>query len=355
MSKNFQPIFTTFAWAFFAALIVACGSIVEKPKSDLLLDPSAKRYLYVASGACYAGGVATSTGSGIITRYDLNTRVGTIIKDFQQSSTSDQPVGLESYDSGRLVTAVENGGVGRRVDFVNKDGSGNSTFISNATAFATVLRGVTVLRDGGVLVPDTVSVEKFSSGGGRITQGANAFINNPGGVCVTSNTLAVNSVQMPNGRIVFLHAAATTNNRFNVIPEAGYVAAADCLASQVGFTTTALPTAAIYHSSGYLLVAYGSTTATSNGVYAYTVNQTTNAISGATASYVNSAVLQGPSAMAEDPVTGKVYVASAAANYNTVEEFVFNPSSRTMSRSEGASFLGNSIGTRCISGMVVSN
>lgn len=330
------------------------------PSDDAFLngDPNvaASKYLYVASGACYGGGVTTSTASNTIVRYNLATpTLSQIVMDYTPFP-SESIAGITDFNSEYLLVAIETGATSRRLDLVKKDGSGRITYLTNATAFASVIRGITYLSDGGVLVAETASIEKFGSSKARITQGANPYINAPAGNCATSTTNMVHQIELPNGKILFAHAGATPNNKIGIISASGYAAAGDCLisASVTGPTTTALPTAVLYHSSGDLIVAYGSTTATSNFIYAYNINTTSNAVTGATAAYNNISVVQGPSSLVENPSTGRVYVATSLSTFNTIEEFTYDASSNLLTRTAATPFINSSVYTRCVSGMVVS-
>jgi hypothetical protein len=343
-TKLFPPTFLK-ALVLLSLLLVACGS---DPKSQFLNNPEQKS-IYIASGACYGGGVTLSTGSGTIVKYNLETKVMTLIKDYQASASADFPAGLDNYNSAQLVALVENA-AGRRVELVNKSG-GSSTWFTNSTALASVTRGIKVLRDGGVLIPETTGIEKFNSSGGR--QGA-PFITNPGGTCATVNTLVVASDELPNGKILLVHAAATTNNKTALISATGYAVVADCLTAVTAPITTALPTAALYHTNtNKLLISSGSTTLGSNLINAYDININTNVISGVTTAFLNESIVNGPSVMVEDKSTGTVYVANATNTFNNVEAFSFNSATKFLSRIGTTPIVPQSVYTRCISGMVV--
>jgi len=324
------------------------------------LDPSAasssgspvSESLYVASGACYGGGVTTSTGSGTVVAMDPATgAVKRVVVDYSNYSPGDMPVSISDYDSKRILVTVENAS-GRRVDLVSKDGSGLSTYLSNSTALSAVLRTAKLLSDGSLLVSKSTMIEKFTPAKARILQGANAFIQSPASTCATAATLITAIETLPNGKVVFAHSAATPNNKIDLISSTGYATSADCLSNQVAPTTLAMPTALLAHSSGQLLAAYGSTTAASNFIYSYPINQTTNSFGTAVAAYNDSGVIvNGPSAMAEDLATGDVFVANALSTLNTIERFSLNTSTGVLtSRSQ---HFGPSVYTRCVSAMKV--
>ena len=316
---------------------------------------SSNRYLYVASGACYGGGVTTNTGVGTISKYNLNTgaRVGTVVNYFAQSP-NDQPVGLVAYNNDTLMALVENTG-GRRIDLVNKFTSGISVFTQNATILAAALHGLYPAADGGFFIARTSAVEKISGSKQRITAGANPFINAPAGSCATSTTNMTQAIELPGGKLLFAHAAATPNNRIGMISSTGYNIAGDCLAGVAGPTTTALPTALVSYAAGHALVAYGSTTAASNFIYSYNVDETANTITAPTLAYTNASVVNGPSAMALDPSTGYVYVASATQAAESIERFTYDTNARTLTRVGSTPFIPSDVYVRCVSGMVVAS
>jgi len=340
----------------FLFLLLSCGS---EDGTFLLENQDAinngDRYLYVASGACYGGGVTLSTGIGTISRYNLSTgeRLGTVFNYTLNGSANDLPSGLINYSSSHLMVGIEN--TARRVDLLRKDGQGINVFTQNATILAAPLRGIFPSQDGGFFIPRNTAVEKVSASGTRITIGAaTAFIASPAAPCATSTTLMMGGVELPGGKILYIHAAATANNKFGLISSTGYAAAPDCLAAQVAPTTTALPTAIVRHSSGKILVAYGSTTSTSNFIYSYDVNETANTITNATLAYYNTSALNGPSSMVEDTVTGDVFVSSATIGLERIERFTYN-SNGTLTRVGSSPFISNSEYVRCVSGMVIAN
>ncbi len=309
--------------------------------------------LYVASGACYAGGVATSTGALTVSTFDAETgEFDRVLVDYNRTSPGDAPVGIIDYDVDHILVLVENVS-GRRVDLVKKDGSSLSTYLINSTALSAAVRKIVFLPDTSLLISKSTAIEKFSPARARVTQGVNPYINAPAAPCATSTTLISSLVSLGNEKIIYAHAGASPNNKLGMIAASGYALPADCLTSVAAPTTTALPTSLLLHSSGHLLVSYGSTTAASNFVYSYAVNAVSNSISGATLAYVNSAAINGPSALAEHPVSGDVYVANGNAAFNTIEKFSFDPASRTMTRAPGQSFIPSQLYTRCVSDMKV--
>jgi hypothetical protein len=334
-----------------AAFVAACGGSGSAPFNSQAFNEDKKNYLYVASGACYGGGVATTAGpSNTVARYDLKT--GTLDKVVIDYSTQpgDQPVAMSEFDDTRIQVAVENA-AGRKVQLVRKDGGGATDRIVNATALNGIIRGFAFLNDFSVLVSKSTAIEKFGPSTARVLQGANPFVNAPAAPCATSTTLVSSVAVSTTGKIIYTHAAATPNNRIGVIRDTGYAIAADCLASVAGPTTTALPTRVVFHPDGRLLVAYGSTTAASNFIYSYTFNDTSGAIAGATVAYNNNGIVNGPSSMAVDPDTKDVFVANVTAGFNTVERFTYNAG--VLTRVPGPSFILAGAYTRCIADLKV--
>ncbi|MES2964894.1 MAG: hypothetical protein V4760_13465 [Bdellovibrionota bacterium] len=335
-------------------VLASCSTESGEPLQPSLTSggPSSSNYgLYVASGACNAGGVVTSTASGTIAVLDPTTgSLRRIIIDYGSISPGDLPVGIANFDTDNIIVAVENAS-GRRIDLVRKDGTGYSSYLTNATALATPIRSMTVGTDHSLLVTKAVSVEKFGPSKARITQGANPYINAPAGACAATNTAVTDVKLLSNGKIVYAHGAATPNNKIVMISSTGYAVAGDCLTTLTAPATTALPTSLLTHSSGKLLVGYGSTTAASNIVQAMDVNVLTNVISGTMTAYNDFAIVNGISALAENPADTSVYVANSLSTFNTIERFSFNPTTKLMTR------LGPTIGpqyyTKCIASMMV--
>lgn len=337
----------------FSIFICSCGDQASAPFNDAALGNFNAKSLYVVSGSCYGGGVVVSTGpANTISKFNLATgQLEKVIMDYNQVAPGDTPIAIHEYDSTRIMVLVENTG-GRRLDLVRKDGTGASTYLINATALSGIMRSFVLLNDFGVLVSKSTAIEKFNSGKARVTVGANPYVNAPAGSCATSTTLISSVTAHSSGKIVYTHAAATPNNKIGVISSTGYSVVGDCLSGTAGPTTTAFPTKAIFHSSGKLLVAYGSTTLASNSIYSYDFNAGTGALSNATAVYSDSgAIVNGPSSMVEDPDTGDVLVANATSTFNTIEKFHFV--ANTLVRASGATFIPYTAYTRCVSDMKV--
>lgn len=325
--------------------VAAADPPAEPPVTE---DPPL--YLYIASGACYGGGVTASTGLGIVTKYRLDTGAyEDVIVDYSEFATTDLPADIQNYDDDYLLVLVENATTttSRRVDLIPKRGSRVPEGLTyGGGAFSGILRALSVLSDGSILTSRSGAISRFNSDFQLTSSG---FISAPTGACATSTTLMADVVELSSGKLVFAHAAATPNNKLGLMSSDG----ATCLAAQAAPITTSLPTSLLLHSSGNLIVSYGSTTAGSNVIYSYDINQTANTFT-AYQSYSNSAVVNGPSQMVEDPRNGDIYVANATAAYSNIEKFTYNASSRMMTRAQSYPFIRFSGSTRCVSGMVIA-
>jgi hypothetical protein len=361
--KNFILATTIVSMSFG---LVACEPKVEEASSSGL-------HLYVTTGTCYVGnGLTAETPTRTLSKLNLTTGVvDEIIMDYNTVNASDRPQSVIDYDSQNLLVLVENSvSYSRRIDLVKKKGGSQfSTYLTDSTILTTtaahVVRDMVRTPDGGILISKSAAAEKLSSSKGRVTVGANAFINAPtGGTCgTTNNTLITAVVALPNSKYIFAHAAATPNNRVVLVNNtSGYSAAADCSSAVAAPATTTFPTAMVYipsattSNAGYLLVSYSSSTAAQDYIYAYDVNETSGAISGATKAYENSSVLRGISAMAYDSTTGGIFVSNGSTTLaNGIERFSFDPTTKTLTRIGTTPFAGTSLYTKCITGMTVAN
>lgn len=312
-----------------------------------------KKYLYVASGACYSGGIAASTGSATVAKYDLATGgLVDLVIDYNTFGLGDLPTAIKKFGNDTFLIGIENAG-GRRIDVVKRDGTSLTTYLTNATALNAVFRDLAVLNDSSILVAKATAIEKFAPSRARVTQGANPFVNAPAGVCATSTTVMTSTITLPDGKIVFAHAAATPNNKISVISASGYAVAGNCLAAQTAPTTTALPTAVAYHQlSRKLLVTYASTTSASNVVYSYDIDLTSGAISNPIAAWTDFGIVYGASKMIVDQETGFVYIANGASTYNNIEKFSL--SNGVLTKVGTTPFINTGIYTRCIAGLEIA-
>ena len=349
-----------------ALCLAACEPKVENSSSS-------DKFLYITSGTCYVGnGLTAETPSRTVARLSLSTgNIDSVIMDYNTVNSTDRPATVLNYDTDSVLVLVENSTTNtRRIDLVKKAlGSSFSTWLNDTTILTTtaghIVRNMVQTPDGGLLISKSIAAEKVSSGKGRVTVGANPFINAPtGGTCgTTNNTLITSVVALPNSKYIFAHAAATPNNRVVLINNTnGYSASADCSSAVAAPATTTYPTAMAYippatsPGSGFLLVAYSSSTANQDYIYAYDVNETTGAISGATKAYENPSVLRGISAMTYDSSTGTIYVSNGSTTLaNSIEKFTFASSTKTMTRTGTVPFAGTSLYTKCITSMTVTN
>lgn len=338
---------------FSALLVLSACNLSGRSFNSGTTAPATEtpRYLYVASGSCYAGGATVVAGSAFISKYSLSTgELVDVIADFGRTSATDFPVDMQDFDDDYLAVLVENGTTTtlRRIDLVPKDGSHYpSTLTYGGGTFSGVLRSLALLQDGSALISRSAAIAKLNPSFGVSNA---SFISAPTGLCATSATLLADIIELPtSGKLLFTHAAATPNNRLGMLSADGTT----CLTGTAGPITTSLPTDLMLHSSGRLLVAYGSATAASNVIYSYVVDETLNTLT-PYQSYTNSAFVNGPTRMAEDPVTGDVYIANGASTLNNIEKFNYNSTTMALTRPMNYPFIQFSGSTKCISGMVIA-
>jgi hypothetical protein len=337
-----------------AAAVLASGCNLPgsaSPDTSATTTATTGKYLYVASGTTYAGlGTVMATPSNTIVRYKDNGGFDSIVVDYS-NYPGDTPVDMVNYDDNSILVLVENAS-GRRIDKVAKNGSGFSTFLSNSTALSLQLRSMFSTLDGGWIVSKGTMLEKFSSNKSRVLSGATAYVSAPAGACATSTTLISRTLQGPSGTIVYLHDAATPNNKIGLVKSSGYAVAADCLSSQTGPTVNHYPTAGIVLSTGRLLVAYSNTTGPVNEVYTYPISAT--AISAGTSAFNNASVLAGVTAFAEQS-DGKILVASGSSTYNTIDQFTYDTAANTLAHVGTTAYISASVYTKSISSLLIAD
>lgn len=335
--------------------LTSCGKDAEVPFNSNY-NTEDNEYLYVISGGCYGGGVAVNAGgSATIARYFRATGAfDRLMVDYASNNNGDIPVAVINKDDTSLYVVIENAG-GRRIEVLDKETFESTVYLTNTTALTGVIRAALKLNDNSILVSKSTAIEKFSASKARVQMGANAYVQAPAAPCATTATLISAMGILPNGNIVYTHAAASPNNKIGVVSGTGYAAAPNCLATHAAPATTAMPSALLVHSSGKLLVAYGSTTAGSNFIYSYNVDATTSAISNPVLAYQDIANINGPSAMIEDPETGEIYVANGISTFNNVQKFRLDATDGTLELVDPIPFITASLFTRCISSMAVGN
>jgi len=366
-------------------LVLFALSCAEVPE-DEATPSTPPRYLYVASGSCFAGTGNTTftnfTASNLIFRVNLQTGVrDRIIADYNAAPAQpgDTPTGLAVSPSGNVIVAVDNSVAGaRRIEQMsNAANAPRSLLTANTTALSAALRSLVLLSNGDVMVSKSTAIERFTSTGVRITKGANPYINAPAAPCATSTTLMTKVGVISNGMIAFTHAAAS-QNRFGFVRASGYSVAGDCTPAQVAPNAAATPSAFAYDSvNSRLIVAFsGSATTTDlNSIYIYPLTQTATTVTlGAGVKVYDSAdfpgvypyLLYGVTDMVLDPLTNKLYVATANASTTTIANFQiealnYNPSlvgvsnSSVLTKPAGPAFYGFGVDTKCISQMAIGN
>ncbi len=332
------------SFVFLATVLV----VLSCAKSETPSSPgtTSQKYLYIATGASYAGNtVSVPTPGKIIAKFSLDGKLVYKVRDYNDGS-GDYPIGILNYDSKYLLALIENTS-GRRIVRVAKDGSGSETnFFINNSSLSAVLRAFTATPDGGVLVSKSSAIEKVNSSRARITLGGNPFISGPAGNCATTTTLVTAMAYGPLNSIFMAHAAAG-ENQINVISSTGYAAAADCLGYTDAPAATDYPTAMIYHSSGKMLVSYCNDATLTHRIYSYDVTNAT--INNASKIFDDNSVLQGMTSMVEMP---DATILVASTTFGTVERFTYGAGKLIKATS---TFLSPSQETASVSGMFIAD
>lgn len=315
------------------------------------------RYLYIQSGGCFAPtGLTASTASKTISRINLSTGVvDRTVADYT-SALTDTPVAIAPYDDDNLYVLVENTG-GRRIEILNKKTSLSSNFLINTTALSGVVRTLTIGSDGSFLISRSAAVERFASNKARLPNSATAFLSAPAGTCATTTNAITATAFTGAGDILYAHSftGASTNNRIGMTT-GSTSAASTCYNGVAAPTTASYPTAMIYLPDlKHLLVAYSSSTAANNQVWQYTVDESAHTITAAgAAAYTNTAVINGPTAMAYDSTTGYVYIANGTTAFaNSIEKFTYDSTAKTLTRVGTVAFSSPTINHNCINSMFV--
>jgi len=344
------------------AVLVFCIGCQAKKASDSSSDSSTAnqdRYLYIQSGGCFAPtGLTASSASRTISRINLTTGVvDKTLADYTAGLT-DTPVAIAPYDNDNLYVLIENTG-GRRIEILNKNTGAISNFLTNSTALSAVVRTLTVGSDGSFLVSKSSAVERFASNKARLPSAATVFLSAPAGTCVTSTNAITATAFTDAGDILYAHSftGASTNNRIGMTTGSPS-AASTCYNGVAAPTTASYPTSMVYFTAGgikNLLVAYSSSTVANNQVWQYTVDETAHTITAAgAAAYTNAAVLNGPTAMAYDSISGYVYVANGTTAFaNSIEKFTYDSTAKTLTRVGTMPFSSPTIQHNCINSMFV--
>jgi hypothetical protein len=271
-----------------------------------------------------------------------------------------------------VATADSNGttttGGDKGIYRINKTSKNKFSFYQDTTVLTTanIIKGLSLGSYGGstLQIYDATKVEKvLLSNNSRIlgpNAAAGAFINAPATApCTAMSTLLTGGFESPTGRIVTFHGNAA--GRIGVFNKDGFVTASACdqavSAANSGLfvAATGQPTSILKHSSGKLLVGYGSSaTNASNAILAFDYDDSSTAasISNQTlAYYLPTWGLNQPSALVEDTTAGLVYVASFASG--TVDSFTFDSATKTLTRV--GTVIPASAYTNCVSGMFVGN
>lgn len=407
-----------------ALTALALFSCQKKAEDTATTSP---KTLYVATGACFSGfGAAIKTtytaaaGSATrsIERFNSSTggNNGQLI-DFTNSSflagMSPQKL-LDNGDS--LYLQMENATTTteRAIWSVPKSNPmGYTKLYANATPFSGILKGMARDTDGAFIVGVTTKIEKITSSLVRLPAGANPWVNAPAAPCATSTT-GINDVELisplspsTSGKILYSHrstAAGAATQRLGSISASGYFVAGDCTGGvqissvthtraasavstgAIAFNTNGTsPTGMVFISTsggaatGKLIVAYSNDQLTNNNAGAYNVNHAivmwdvtegTNSVTfnNPVILYDDVSVIYGISALAYDPDTASLYVATggepSVANMATnnvgynIEKFTLDINTPLLTRVTAAGnqpFIKGGSNTKCISSMVLGN
>jgi hypothetical protein len=322
-------------------------------------DAETESFIYVASGTAYTGnGVTAATPSQTVAKFNSDGTFNSVIRDYTLDPNN-SPVALANYDSDNLLVLVQNAS-GRRVELVSKNGTTNTTFISNGTALVGTLRGLFATPDGGWLVSrnTAIAIEKFNSSLSRVTVAGNSFVSTaPATNCLAAASTIPKMTIGPSENIFFIRADGAANGqRISIVSSTGLAVVGDCLAAYLvptGVNNTAYyGTSLLYHSTGKLLVSFSNNTGAIHQIYSYTV--TANSVAAPILAYNNVSILQGITSMREMP-DGTVLVSSGATGFNTIERFTFDSSAGTLSRIGSTSFMGQSVFTKSISDFIIAD
>ncbi len=360
MTTQNRTYVSYFAGIAIMTLTLACAKKPTASTEAAGTGTTSGKHIYVSSGSVNAGlGVTVSTASKTVAKYELDGTYVGLVKDYS-SSSSDSPASIIDYDSTRLIALIENT-AGRRVEYITKDTGGVSSIFSNITNLNGVVRSFYIDYSGQFLISKTTGIEKMQFAGNQ-TPGPSGgtFISNPAS-CGTLGTAVVDITKAPAGSdfVIMSHGAASPNNKVAIVKKTGYGVAGDCLsATTVAPTVNHLPTAVLMHSSGVLFVAYSNATGPVHQIYAFnpTFTSTTASIGAwpATPAYNDLSTVLGVSRMMEMP-DGSILVASAASTMNTIERFTYSSSTGLLTRVGTTPFIGPTIFSRAVSGMVIGD
>ena len=399
-------IFAGIAAAALAATTFSCSRAATTDVAG------SSNYLYLSTGLCYAGTgftAPTVTNVGVmLSRLNLSSLNYEIVKDY--GDLSDEAVdtyasGIVDGGDGYIYASVENATAtgNRRVDKILKAAFGTrSTWFQNSSVFATAMKGIARVSDGGMLTGGTTTIKRFDSTPTRKEAAPGVdWGQSHQGTCATNNTLITGIVALPAftgtsvGKYIYSHAAVGQHD-IGIIGMNGSIAGTDCLANAAGgaaltnaatansgwgatLSATATPTAIVYiatptgTTTGKLLVAYSSSTINtiaaaglSNGLVMYDVNETSTTaatITNGKVLYHDHAYFFGVTAMGYDSANSKLYVATsnsfnaAPAGYN-IEKFSIDlttPGATRVPNADMSSFQSANSLNNCVTGMFVGN
>lgn len=417
MGRNSSKIMAVTAGVTLA--LTGCSSNSADEASTALT-----KKLYIASGQCNSGPGITTFGtqnsSRRVSKLNLVTKELSTFLDLTEPFVGGVfgiDTGAQSLvnDGTNILMLTENAVAmsDRKIYTIPKASPFNTEIYSTDPLALTqtnthITRQLVKDADGALLFSKSLGIEKIGINTLRIPQGANSWVNAPGGTCGTAATFMSAMQVLPPftgsaaGKIVFAHAGATAAaNRLGIISSDGYSVVANCLNGyQINSTghayaanvtgplpitfaaTGSAPTAMVFipgatAGTGKLIVGYSSTVVgeTSNNavlnyaLVAWDVNETS-----ATAATLSTPVVLnrqldvvfGISAIQYDSETKELYVATASqtgvmnqttAGYGyKIEKFKYDPAvlnEATLVRENNKPFMERTSGTKCITSMVL--
>lgn len=373
---------------------------------------SSSNHLYISTGLCYAGNGFTAPNVAdvgvTLSRLNLSSLNYEIVRDYGDLADEVADTfasGIVDGGDGYIYASVENATAtgNRRIDKIQKTAFGTrSTWFQNSSVFATPMKGVARVSDGGILSGGTSTIERFDSTPTRKEAApALSWGQTHAGACATNNTLITSLVALPAftgttvGKYIYAHAAVGQND-IGIISMNGSINAASCLANAPGaaaltntatanqgwnntLSANATPTAIVYiatpggATTGKLLVAYSSSAINTTGagglnnaLVMYDVNEPdalTAAITNGQVLYHDHAYFFGVTAMGYDSTNRHLYVATsnsfdvAPVGYN-IEKFSIDlttPGATRVPNADLSSFQSANSFNNCVTGMLVGN
>lgn len=301
-----------------------------EPKKPDAIDTPVENFIYLGTGLTYAGNTVTTGANPTqsVYKYSILGSYKEKIIDYRYNS-GENLVKIYDYNAKELLAVVESA-AGRRIDLVQKDGSGSEVFLTNATAFPAgatpIIRDIAVSNNNTYVLKST-GVEKFNINKTRVMVGANNYVVLPvSGSCGVA-TASLNLRKMiltAAGNIILLQANTGAGNRKLIyIKSTGYAVAGDCLADvTLPSVNDHYPTAVLLHSSGKLFVSYSNAAAgvANHEIWSYDISDT--AITNPAKVFTDDANVRGITDLMELP-DKTVLVSSMDQSFNNIVQLKY--------------------------------